>query len=86
MDRNSSSIHSIRELFSPNSFVSDPTALQELTQNSIGIDREIVAAVYPETAAQVQSLVRKAVELAVPLYPISCGRNIGYGERAPAAE
>jgi FAD/FMN-containing dehydrogenase len=42
------------------------------------------AAVAPDSAEQVQEIVRIANEFRVPLYPISTGRNLGYGGAAPA--
>ena len=42
------------------------------------------AAVAPATAAQVQAIVRIANEYKVPLWPISRGKNLGYGYAAPA--
>jgi 4-cresol dehydrogenase (hydroxylating) len=41
------------------------------------------AAVAPDSAEQVQAIVRIANEFRVPLYPISTGRNLGYGGSAP---
>jgi 4-cresol dehydrogenase (hydroxylating) len=41
------------------------------------------AAVAPESAEQVVAIVRIANELRIPLYPISTGRNLGYGGAAP---
>lgn len=35
---------------------------------------------YPTTTAQVQASVRVASEFGVPVYPISCGKNWGYGD------
>src|SRR5690606_41985053 len=40
------------------------------------------AAIGPESAEQVQAIVRIANEFRVPLYPISTGRNLGYGGRS----
>ncbi len=42
------------------------------------------AAVAPDSAEQVREIVKIANELRVPLYPISTGRNLGYGGAAPA--
>jgi 4-cresol dehydrogenase (hydroxylating) len=42
------------------------------------------AAIAPDTAEQVQAIVRIANEFRIPLYPISTGRNLGYGGAAPA--
>jgi 4-cresol dehydrogenase (hydroxylating) len=41
------------------------------------------AAVAPDSAEQVQEVVRIANEFRIPLYPISTGRNLGYGGSAP---
>lgn len=41
------------------------------------------AAVAPATTEEVQAVVRIANERGIPLYPISTGRNLGYGGSAP---
>ena len=41
------------------------------------------AAVAPESTEQVQEIIRIANEFRIPLYPISTGRNLGYGGSAP---
>lgn len=41
------------------------------------------AAVAPESTEQVQAIVRIANEYKIPLYPISTGKNLGYGGSAP---
>jgi 4-cresol dehydrogenase (hydroxylating) len=41
------------------------------------------AAVAPDSAEQVQEIVKIANEFRIPLYPISTGRNLGYGGSAP---
>jgi (+)-pinoresinol hydroxylase len=41
------------------------------------------AAVAPDSADQVQKIVKIANELKIPLYPISTGRNLAYGHCAP---
>ncbi len=47
-------------------------------------ERMASAAVAPETVEQVQAVVRIANRHGIPLYPISTGRNLGYGGAAPA--
>jgi (+)-pinoresinol hydroxylase len=47
-------------------------------------ERWASAAVAPESVEHVQSIVRTANRYKVPLYPISTGRNLGYGGSAPA--
>src|ERR1700733_11274524 len=51
----------------------------------LGEDDEIVAsaAVAPDNVEQVQSVVRIANRYQIPIYPISTGRNLGYGGSAP---
>ncbi|KIW69393.1 hypothetical protein PV04_05272 [Phialophora macrospora] len=41
------------------------------------------AVVYPSSTAEVQTVVRWANKHKVPIYPVSMGRNIGYGGAAP---
>lgn len=41
------------------------------------------AAVAPSTPEQVQDIVRAAARLGVPIWPISRGKNLGYGGSAP---
>ncbi len=47
-------------------------------------ERWASAAVAPQSVEEVQSLVRTANRYRVPLYPISTGRDLGYGGSAPA--
>ena len=42
------------------------------------------AAVAPASTEEVQSIVRTANRYKIPLYPISTGKNLGYGGSAPA--
>ncbi len=46
-------------------------------------ERLASAAVAPATVEEVQAVVRIANERAIPLYPVSTGRNLGYGGSAP---
>ncbi|EMC92405.1 hypothetical protein BAUCODRAFT_78266 [Baudoinia panamericana UAMH 10762] len=41
------------------------------------------AAVYPSSTAEVQLIVRWANQYRIPIFPISMGRNLGYGGAAP---
>ena len=47
-------------------------------------ERWAAAAVAPAEVEQVQQIVRIANQYRIPLYPISTGRNLGYGGPAPA--
>lgn len=45
--------------------------------------REVpAAAVYPVSTEQVQAVVRTALEFDVPIWPVSTGKNWGYGEKS----
>jgi 4-cresol dehydrogenase (hydroxylating) len=46
-------------------------------------DRVASAAVAPSTVEEVQAVVRVANDRGIPLYPISTGKNLGYGGSAP---
>ena len=46
-------------------------------------ERVASAAVAPSTVEQVQAIVKTANKYAIPLYPISTGRNLTYGGSAP---
>ena len=48
-------------------------------------ERKAAAALAPENVDQVQKIVRIANHYRIPLYPISTGRNLGYGGSAPCA-
>lgn len=58
---------------------------QEL-ENTLGVDRRALGIIYPGCVAQVQQIVHLAAKERIPLYPISCGRNTGYGDKAPVAD
>jgi 4-cresol dehydrogenase (hydroxylating) len=46
-------------------------------------ERTASAAVAPSTVEEVQAVVRVANEYRIPIYPISTGKNLGYGGSAP---
>jgi 4-cresol dehydrogenase (hydroxylating) len=46
-------------------------------------ERVASAAIAPDTVEQVQAIMRIANQKRIPIYPISTGRNLGYGGSAP---
>lgn len=46
-------------------------------------EKLVAAALVPRTLEQVQALVRVAAKHKIPLFPISTGKNLGYGGSAP---
>jgi len=47
-------------------------------------ERQASAAVAPSSVEEVQAVMRAANRYRIPIYPISTGRNLGYGGSAPA--
>jgi len=48
-----------------------------------GSDHVPAAAVAPQSVEEIQALLRIANELRIPLWPVSRGKNLGYGAAAP---
>jgi (+)-pinoresinol hydroxylase len=46
-------------------------------------EKFVSAAVAPESVEQVQKVVRVANQYKIPIYPVSTGKNLGYGGSAP---
>jgi 4-cresol dehydrogenase (hydroxylating) len=63
--------------------VIDKQATALASQNTLGMLRETPAVVFPRSVEQVLRTVAIAQRFQVPLYPISCGKNRGYGDMAP---
>ncbi|MBN2163529.1 MAG: FAD-binding oxidoreductase [Pontiellaceae bacterium] len=56
------------------------------SQSTCGSSRSVGAVLFPESLSAVQQLVAVANEYAVPLYPISCGKQWGMGSRLPVSD
>ena len=56
------------------------------SQCTSGVARQIGAVLLPDSVEQVQEIVRIAGEHKTPLYPISTGKNWGYGSANPAVD
>ena len=46
----------------------------------------VAAVIRPADRAEVQQAVRIALEFGIPLYPVSSGKNWGYGSKAPSGD
>lgn len=64
----------------------DADEVRRRTGNTLGLEREILGIIYPQTAEEVQSIVKLANLHRFALFPYSTARNIGYGERLPVSE
>ena len=63
-----------------------PAELRESASATYEVNNRVTAIVRPRTRAQVQECVRIAARLRVPIYPISRGKNFGYGSGAPTQD
>lgn len=65
--------------------VTEEAKLQEASTATFSARQRIPAILYPQTREHVQDCLRIATECFVPVYPISTGKNWGYGSRVPAS-
>lgn len=60
--------------------------LQEVETATFATAHKIPVVLRPSTREQVQECLRIANRLRIPVYPVSSGKNWGYGSRVPAAD
>jgi 4-cresol dehydrogenase (hydroxylating) len=61
----------------------DRTAYEDAYAIGDGSDHVAAAAVAPQTVEEIQAILRVANEHRLPLWPVSRGKNLGYGGTAP---
>ena len=66
--------------------VTTPETLDALSRATYATTNRPAAIIRPRTTAEVQACVRVAAARGVPLWPLSTGKNWGYGSRAPGAD
>lgn len=72
----------LRRILGEDGLLVDPAAVESATRTCLP-ERSLAAAVaYPSTVEQVQAMVRVAADADVPIWPVSTGRNYGYGEKS----
>lgn len=71
----------LEAILGPDGLVTDATAVEQQTRTTIPYRRLAAAVAYPGSVEQVQAVVRAAQAADVPLWPVSTGKNWGYGER-----
>jgi 4-cresol dehydrogenase (hydroxylating) len=64
--------------------ITDSRALLAYGRNVSALHRDILAVLKPATVEEVHLVVTTANRFRTPLYPISCGKNWGYGSRLPS--
>src|SRR5215831_1573371 len=66
--------------------ITELPALRSAETGTFASNRRIPAILRPATRQQVQECLRVANRWKTPVYPISSGRNWGYGSRVPASD
>src|SRR5579872_6623408 len=70
----------------PTNVVTESAALRSAETGTFATSQSIPAILRPANRSEVQECLRIANRFGVPLYPISSGRNWGYGSRVPASD
>lgn len=83
---NHNTVQPFMDALGTSNVVLDPKRLSESLRNTLGISREVPAILYPSSVSQVAEVVAIANEHKTPLYPISRGWNIGYGDKVPVLD
>ncbi|MBN8538235.1 MAG: FAD-binding oxidoreductase [Deltaproteobacteria bacterium] len=76
-------LKTLREQIGEDKVITDVDLLAQVSQNSLGVNRRVPAILFPKSEADVLSIVKSAGQWSVPLYPLSRGRNRGYGDMTP---
>ncbi len=64
----------------------DSDILNEYEKTTFSVRHRILAVIRPANTEQVQACMRLANQYKVAIYPISTGKNVGYGSRVPTAD
>ncbi len=75
-----------RSIVGTENVVTDQAALDAAAASTFFTTQRLTAIVSPANREQVQACLRAATRHHTPVYPISSGRNWGYGSRVPAAD
>jgi len=67
-------------------FSDDPEVLKPYERNTLGLIKKIAGVFFPVSIDDVVKIVKLANELNLKLYPISAGKNWGYGDTCPVMD
>ena len=79
-------LNAFRSAVGSENVVADAATRLRYEATTYKTDYKIPAIVLPKSAGEVQACVRIANEFKTPVYPISTGKNYGYGSRVPTAD
>lgn len=71
----------LSDIVGPDGLVSNGDAVEALTRTCVPFRTLPSAVVYPSSTEQVQAVMKAAAAASVPVWPVSTGKNWGYGER-----
>src|SRR5450755_2598671 len=74
------------DVVGPENVITDGASLRAAETGTFATGHRIPAIVRPANRAEVQECMRIATRWQVPVYPISGGKNWGYGSRMPASD
>jgi len=74
------------ELLGPEHVITDPASLRAAENGTFKSGHRIPAIIRPGGREEVQECLRIASRFGAPVYPVSGGKNWGYGSRMPAAD
>ena len=75
-----------QEIVGSEHVLTDPAALSAAETGTFATTNHIPAIVRPGNREEVRACVRVANEQRTPIYPVSTGKNWGYGSRVPARD
>jgi len=84
--RASTAVGELASLLGSDHLITTERELADVAANTLGVRRRVPALVRPSSTTEVQGVIEIANRHRLALYPVSRGRNIGYGDRAPVAD
>ncbi len=79
-------IDALRAILGPDGVLAESQAVEAVTRTCLPYRTLPSVVVYPRTTEQVQSVLKAAAVADVPVWPVSTGKNWGYGERSAVYE
>lgn len=77
-------VRRLQEILGADGVLADADAIERVTRTCVPFRTIPSVVVYPSTSEQVQAVVLAAAEADTPLWPVSTGKNWGYGARSAA--
>jgi 4-cresol dehydrogenase (hydroxylating) flavoprotein subunit len=79
-------IDELRVILGPDGLIVDPEIIESITRTCLPLRKLPSIVVYPSDRGQVQAVIRAAARADTPIWPVSAGKNWGYGEKSAVYE